>query len=85
MADFFWFSDEQWARIEPLLPTKHRPCSEIAPGFAYYFDHMGFDYRAFKSELEKHFQIERMKGGPFPAFGAIFNPEINFLVRSKAL
>jgi hypothetical protein len=21
MADFFWFSDEQWARIEPLLPT----------------------------------------------------------------
>ena len=21
MADFFWFSDAQWARIEPLLPT----------------------------------------------------------------
>ena len=21
MADFFWFSDEQWSRIEPLLPT----------------------------------------------------------------
>lgn len=21
MADFFWFSDEQWAKIEPLLPT----------------------------------------------------------------
>ena len=20
MADFLWFSDEQWARIEPLLP-----------------------------------------------------------------
>jgi len=67
------------------LPPKHRPCSEIAPGFAYYFDHMGFDYRAFKSELDKHFQIERMKGGPFPAFGAVFNPEINFLVKPKAL
>jgi hypothetical protein len=24
MADFFWFSDEQWARIEPLLPTDAR-------------------------------------------------------------
>src|SRR5690606_24328858 len=24
MADFFWFSDEQWARIEPLLPTDTR-------------------------------------------------------------
>lgn len=21
MADFFWFSDAQWSRIEPLLPT----------------------------------------------------------------
>ena len=24
MADFFWFSDAQWARIEPLLPTDIR-------------------------------------------------------------
>jgi len=24
MADFFWFSDAQWARIEPLLPTNPR-------------------------------------------------------------
>ena len=24
MADLFWFSDEQWARIEPLLPQKSR-------------------------------------------------------------
>ena len=24
MADFFWFSDAQWARIEPLLPTDTR-------------------------------------------------------------
>ena len=24
MSDFFWFSDEQWARIEPLLPTDTR-------------------------------------------------------------
>lgn len=24
MADFFWFSDKQWARIEPLLPMDSR-------------------------------------------------------------
>ncbi len=24
MADLFWFSDEQWSRIEPLLPTNTR-------------------------------------------------------------
>jgi len=67
------------------LPPRHRPCGEIAPGFSYHFDHMGFDYRAFKADLRKHFVIDRMEGGPFPAFGALFNPEINFLVRPKAL
>ena len=24
MSDFFWFTDTQWARIEPLLPTNTR-------------------------------------------------------------
>lgn len=24
MSDLFWFSDEQWSRIEPLLPDKPR-------------------------------------------------------------
>jgi len=24
MADFFWFSDAQWERIAPLLPTDVR-------------------------------------------------------------
>lgn len=24
MSDLFWFSDEQWSRIEPLLPNKPR-------------------------------------------------------------
>ena len=24
MSDFFWFSDAQWARIEPLLPQDTR-------------------------------------------------------------
>lgn len=24
MADFFWFSDDQWARIQPLLPQDTR-------------------------------------------------------------
>jgi hypothetical protein len=29
MADFFWFSDEQWARIEPLLPTGTRGMKRV--------------------------------------------------------
>ena len=29
MADFFWFSDEQWARIVPLLPTDVRGMKRV--------------------------------------------------------
>ena len=29
MADFFWFSDVQWARIEPLLPTGTRGMKRV--------------------------------------------------------
>jgi transposase len=29
MAGFFWFSDEQWARIEPLLPTDTRGMKRV--------------------------------------------------------
>ena len=29
MSDFFWFSDEQWARIEPLLPTDTRGMARV--------------------------------------------------------
>ena len=29
MSDFFWFSDEQWARIEPLLPTDARGMARV--------------------------------------------------------
>ena len=31
MADFFWFSDEQWSRIEPLLPCDTRGMTAFAP------------------------------------------------------
>ena len=29
MADCFWFSDSQWARIEPLLPTDTRGMARV--------------------------------------------------------
>jgi len=29
MSDFFWFSDEQWTRIEPLLPTDTRGMARV--------------------------------------------------------
>ena len=32
MSDFFWFSDAQWARIEPLLPTDVRGKPRVLAG-----------------------------------------------------
>ena len=29
MADLFWFSDEQWARVEPLLPKNTRGLKRV--------------------------------------------------------
>jgi len=29
MSDLFWFSDEQWARIAPLLPTNTRGLKRV--------------------------------------------------------
>lgn len=29
MSDFFWFSDAQWARIQPLLPTDVRGMKRV--------------------------------------------------------
>ncbi len=29
MADFFWFSDEQWARIAPLLPVNGKGARRV--------------------------------------------------------
>ena len=29
MSDFFWFSDAQWARIGPLLPTDTRGMARV--------------------------------------------------------
>ena len=29
MANFFWFSDEKWARIEPLLPVNGKGARRV--------------------------------------------------------
>ena len=29
MADLFWFSDQQWARVEPLLPKNTRGLKRV--------------------------------------------------------
>ena len=64
MADFFWFSDAQWARIEPLLPTDVRGkkrvddrrvaqrCIEAMPPSAGLVADKGYDSQALRQWLE---------------------------------
>lgn len=61
-------------------PPKNRPVSEIAPGFSFYFEHMGFDYRKLKSILNSKFRIIRTITSPSKIAGALLNPEIYFLI-----
>jgi SAM-dependent methyltransferase len=62
------------------FPPKQRPVSEIAPGFAFHFEHMGFDYRNLEADLRRHFSFKKITTSPFSILGRWLNPEVNFLV-----
>jgi len=63
------------------LPPKERPVSEIAPGFAFHHEHMGFDYRNLQALLHARFRLQKVTTSPFSIFGLWLNPEANFLVQ----
>ena len=62
-------------------PPKKRPVSEIAPGFAFHYEHMGFDYRKLQALLYAQFRLQKVTTSPFSIFGLWLNPEANFLVQ----
>ena len=62
-------------------PPKERPVSEIAPGFAFHYEHMGFDYRNLQALLHTRFRLKKVATSPFHFFGLWLNAEANFLVQ----
>jgi len=62
-------------------PPKERPVAEIAPGFAFHYEHMGFDYRKLQALLHAQFRLQKVVTSPFSIFGLWLNPEANFLVQ----
>jgi SAM-dependent methyltransferase len=64
-------------------PPKHRPVGEIAPGLNYYFEHLGFDYRRFMTQLVRYFKRPVITSSPFPVPGPRLMPEIYFTMEKS--
>ncbi len=62
-------------------PPKERPVSEIAPGFAFHYEHLGFDHRNLQALLHAQFSLQKVTTSPFSIFGLWLNPEANFLIQ----
>ena len=66
-------------------PPTNRPISEIAPGVKYYCEHMGFDFRRFKSILKRYFIVTRTATSPFSLPGTLIMPELYFVAQKKRM
>ncbi len=64
-------------------PPRDRPLSEIAPGFGYHFQHLGFDYRRFKEAIPRYLNTIRMAASPFATLGPHLMPEVYFVARKS--
>ena len=64
-------------------PPVTRPRGEIENGLPYYYDHLGFDYRVFESELKKYFVVDGSYGGPVTFLPAYLNFEKYYMCRMQ--
>jgi SAM-dependent methyltransferase len=62
-------------------PPLVRPAYRSPAGLMLHPEHLGFDFRALKHALCKHFVLERMWFSPFAWLGSVFNFEVYFLAR----
>lgn len=69
-----------WAAVRGR-PPRPRPVAEIAPGVAYHFHHLGFDYRDLERLLKQRFRVAKKWFSPLPVLGAGMNSEVYFLLR----
>ena len=63
------------------IPPTNRPIGEIAPGFNYHFEHLGFDWRRFSETLKEYFTQPKITFSPFSFCGRWLMPEIYFKVK----
>jgi SAM-dependent methyltransferase len=64
-------------------PPSERPIMEIAPGFAYFGPHLGFDYRQLEGKIYRWFSVRRRWFSPTPIFGSAFNSVVYYLLQKS--
>ena len=62
-------------------PPRERPVREIAPGLFYYPQHMGFDFRRFKTHLSSYFSFLKRSASPFSLLGYWLMPEVYYVAK----
>ena len=62
-------------------PPSQRPRMEIAPGFAYFGAHLGFDYRELEKRFVQRFRVVRRWFSPVPILGSALNSEVYYLLQ----
>jgi SAM-dependent methyltransferase len=62
-------------------PPKNRPISEITPGFNFHLEHMGFDFRHLRKNIENYFALHKVCASPFAVLSSWLMPEIYFVAQ----
>ena len=60
-----------------------RPVVELMPRSYYYLHHLGFDYRQFRKQISREFQIVKTSASPFRIFRGMINSELHFVVNKR--
>ncbi len=60
-----------------------RPVVELMPDSYFHVHHLGFDYRQFRKQLSREFQILKISASPIPAFGVSINSELHYFVSKR--
>jgi SAM-dependent methyltransferase len=66
-----------------VAPT-NRPVAEIAPGFDFHFEHLGFDYRKLRQQIQKYFELRQTYSSPFAVCGDWISPEVYFVIEKTS-
>ena len=65
------------------FPPRDRPVAEIMESTPYYYEHLGFDHRKLRQQLQEQFLVRRTVGSPAKLLPTWLNSELYFLLQKR--